>query len=135
MGCEAEALAGARDILAELFSDEPDVRTAMRKLYEEQGVLESKVMPGKEEEAAKYRDYFDWKEPVAKAPSHRILAIRRGSQEGFLYFSISPQESLAIELLEKSFLNGSGPAGRQVKEAIADGYKRLLGPSMETEVR
>lgn len=131
----AEALAGARDILAEQFSDDADLRTAMRRLYEEQGILESKVMPGKEEEAAKYRDYFDWKEPVAKAPSHRILAIRRGSQEGFLYFSISPQESLAIEMMEKAFLRGSGGAGRQVKEAIAESYKRLLGPSMETEVR
>lgn len=129
------ALAGARDILAERLSDDAEVRAMVRQLFEQEGILESKVMPGQEVPGAKYRDYFDWREPVAKAPSHRILAIRRGAQEGFLYFSIQPPEERALVLMEKAWLSGAGPAAEQVRAAIHDGYKRLLAPSMETELR
>ena len=131
----AEALQGARDILAEMLSEDPQVRGRVRDLFLSRGVCESKVAKNKEEEGAKYRDYFDWSEPAAKAPSHRLLAMFRGENEGFLSLSVAPPEEEARALMADARITGSGPASEQVSLAIEDGYKRLLGPSLETEVR
>jgi uncharacterized protein len=130
-----EALAGARDIIAEFISENAEVRTQMRSLFIEKGTFESKVVAGKEEDGIKYKDYFDWNEPVKSAPSHRILAMRRGEKEEILWLDIKPNEEEAITLLENAFVTGNNSSANQVKQAIADGYKRLLKPSMETEVR
>jgi uncharacterized protein len=129
------ALAGARDILAERVSDDTAARTAVRSLFAAQGVLRSKVVAGKEGEGAKFRDYFEWEEPIAKAPSHRVLAIRRGESEGVLTSRWTPPEEDALALLGRMFLKDTGPAGEQVRLAVEDGYRRLLEPSIETEVR
>jgi len=130
------ALAGARDILAERVSDDPTARAKMRELYWAEGVVRSKVMTGKEVEGAKFKDYFDWSEPVSRIPSHRMLAIRRGETEGILMVRISPPEELALSLLEGMFLKTAGrPGTEQVRLAVHDGYKRLLGFSMEAETR
>ncbi|WP_269522356.1 Tex family protein [Coraliomargarita parva] len=130
-----EALEGARHIMAEWISDNADAREALRNLFWKQGVLSSEVMFGKETEGAKYRDYFEWKEPIAKAPSHRVLAIRRGEKEGFLFHRILPEAETAIGILEKQFVNGRGSAAGEVKKAVEDSYKRLLSHSMEAETR
>jgi uncharacterized protein len=132
-----EALAGARDILAERVSDHAEARSAIRKLIAEQGTVASKVMFGKEEdqEAAKFRDYFEWSEPLKNCPSHRMLAMRRGEKEGFLIMRITAPEAEALRLLENLFVKGNSAAGKQVTEAVHDGYRRLLQPSMETEAR
>ncbi|MEO6850798.1 MAG: helix-hairpin-helix domain-containing protein, partial [Mucilaginibacter sp.] len=130
-----EALAGARDIIAEHISEHAEVRTKMRALFLEKGTFQSKVITGKEEQGIKYQDYFDWTEPVKSAPSHRILAMRRGEKEEILSFDIQPPEDEAITLLETLFIKGNNGSAQQVKLAIADGYKRLLKPSMETEIR
>ncbi|MEO6150176.1 MAG: Tex family protein, partial [Mucilaginibacter sp.] len=130
-----EALAGARDIIAELISEDADIRAKMRALFIEKGTFQSKVITGKEQDGIKYKDYFDWTEPVKTAPSHRVLAMRRGEKEEFLWLDIQPVEEEAIALLEKAFIKGNNPAADQVRQAIADGYKRLLKPGMETEVR
>lgn len=131
----AAALAGARDIIAENISDAAEARQAMRDYFEKQSVMSSKVMTGKEEEAAKYRDYFDWKEPAKTAPSHRILAVRRGEAEGFLIMRVVPEDAPAVETLKKMYVNGSGEAGAQVAAAVEDSYKRLLSPATETYMR
>ena len=131
----ADALAGARDILAERVSDDTAARTAVRSLFATKGVLRSKGVTGKEVAGAKFRDYFEWEEPIAKAPSHRILAIRRGETEGVLTSRWMPPEEDAIALLNGMFLKNATPAADHVKCAIEDGYKRLLEPSIETEVR
>ncbi len=132
-----EALAGARDIIAERMSDNAEARAAIRKLIAAQGTVTSKVMFGKEEdkEAAKFRDYFDWNEPLKSVPSHRMLAMRRGEKEGFLIMRITAPEADAIRLLEGQFVKGSTPCAKQMGEAVQDGYRRLLAPSMETEAR
>jgi uncharacterized protein len=130
-----EALAGARDIIAEFISENAEVRTQMRALFIEKGVFQSKVVEGKEHEGQKYKDYFDWSEPVKTVPSHRILAMRRGEKEEILWLDLKPEEEESIALLEKAFVTGNNPSAHQVKQAITDGYKRLLKPSMETEVR
>ena len=130
-----DALAGARDILAERMNDDENARTRMRDLFQTKGVLSSKVMSGKEEEGAKFKDYFDWNEPSAKAPSHRILAIRRGESEGFLYFRIQPPEEEGLGIMESLFVAGHSPCAEQVRLAAHDSYKRLLKISMETEAR
>lgn len=130
-----EALAGARDIIAETISENAEVRTRIRELFIEKGTFQSKVIDGKEVEGIKYKDYFDWTEPVKSAPSHRILAMRRGEKEEILWLDIKPVEEEAIAALEDSFVKANNPSADQVKQAIADGYKRLLKPSMETEVR
>ena len=129
------ALEGARHIIAEWISDDADARDSLRKLFWEHGTLVSEGFPGKETEGAKFRDYFEWKEPIKSAPSHRVLAIRRGEKEGFLFHRITPETEPAIAILEKQFLDGRGSAAAEVQKAIADSYKRLLAPSMETEVR
>ncbi|HOV62860.1 MAG TPA: Tex-like N-terminal domain-containing protein, partial [Spirochaetia bacterium] len=130
-----EVLAGARDIIAEWINEDADARSAMREFFLDTAVLTSTVIKGKEEEGAKYRDYFDWSEPAKTAPSHRILAIRRGAEEGFLSFHILPDEEEGIELLSRRFVRGNGAASKQVALAAEDAYKRLLSLSMETEVR
>ena len=130
-----EALAGARDIIAEHISENAEVRTKMRALFLEKGTFQSKVTTGKEEEGIKYKDYFDWTEPVKSAPSHRILAMRRGEKEEILWLDIQPEEDEAIQLLDTLFINGNNESSQQIKLAITDGYKRLLKPSMETEIR
>ncbi len=128
-----EALAGARDIMAEWINEDADARARMRDLFGTEGVLRSKAATGKKDEGAKYRDYFDWSEPLSKAPSHRILAMMRGDAEGFLNIHILPQEEQALAILGSIFVHGTGPASRQVEAAVQDGYKRLLAPSMERE--
>ena len=130
------ALAGARDILAERFSDDAQARSKLRELYWNAGVIRSRVMTEKQAEAAKYKDYFEWSEPVSKVPSHRLLAMRRGEEEGFLFLRITPPEEEALQLLEPLFVQAPGkPAGEQVRLAVVDGYKRLLGFSIEAELR
>jgi uncharacterized protein len=130
-----QALQGARDIMAEWINEDQEVRTRMRRFFQEKAVFKARVYPGKEEEAQKYRDYFEWEEPVAKAPSHRVLAMRRGESEMFLMLDTVPSEEEAIELLDRKIITGRSESSEQVKLAIRDGYKRLLQPSMETELR
>ncbi|MBC2593395.1 RNA-binding transcriptional accessory protein [Ruficoccus amylovorans] len=130
-----DALKGARDILAERFSDDTEMRAQMREVFEKESVLTSKVMFEMEEKGAKYKDYFDYSEPLAQIPSHRLLAVRRGSTEGFLYFRITIEEEHGTALMKRRFLTGNGPAGEQVSLAVEDSFKRLLGPAMETDMR
>lgn len=131
----AAALAGARDILAERINDDAGARAELRQLYFSKGILKSRVVAGKEEEGAKFRDYFAWEEPVAQCPSHRFLAIRRGETEGFLFSRITPPEEEALALLTRRFVKGQCPAAREVQLAVQDSYKRLLGFSLEGEAR
>jgi uncharacterized protein len=130
-----DALAGARDIIAELINEDRQARTELRKLYFSKAIIHSRVAAGKEEEGSKYRDYFEWQEKADTAPSHRILAIRRGEKEDILNMSIAPPENAAISVLEKIFLKGDGDDSNQVKLALDDSYKRLLSRAMETEIR
>ena len=130
-----EALAGSRDIIAEWVSENGEARARMRQLFATKGIFRSKVAPGKEEESAKFSDYFEWSEPVAKAPSHRVLALRRGESEGALLLHVTPPENEALAFLEGMFLKGNNEASKQVKLALHDAYKRLLSPSMETETK
>ena len=131
---EEEALAGARDIIAEWVSENVETRKTLRDLFWKEGVVESKVIKGKESEV-KYKDYFEWKEPVAKTPSHRLLAMRRGEKEGILMLDIYPPEEDCIYQVERQYITQQNDAADQVKLAIKDSYKRLLRPSLETEVR
>jgi len=133
----ADALSGARDIIAERISDHAEARATLRKFFAEQSTVISKVMFGKEtdEEAQKFRDYFDWSEPLKSIPSHRMLAIRRGEKEGFLLMRIQPAEDTAVKMLENLFVKGGNACSDQMKLACADSYKRLLSSSMETEAR
>jgi uncharacterized protein len=131
----AAALTGARDILAERFNDDATARRSCGILYLTKGVIKSKVISGKEEEGAKFKDYFDWSEPAEKAPSHRILAIRRGRRKGFLFSRLVPDEIEAVGLLERLFVKGKSPASEQVRLAVQDCFKRLLGFAMEGEAR
>lgn len=135
VGDMEQALGGARDIIAEHISEDAVMRTKIRELFMQKGSFKSRVITGKESEGIKYKDYFEWEEPVKSAPSHRILAMRRGEKEEILYLDVLPPEDEAVDRLEKSFITGNNAASNQVKQAIADGYKRLLRPSMETEVR
>jgi len=130
-----DALSGARDIIAEMVSENDQVRGKMRLLYERDAVVFSRVVKGKEEEGSKFSDYFDWSESLRKCPSHRLLAMRRGEDEGFLKLSIIPRDEEALELVEKQFVKANNPAAAQVREAVRDSWSRLLGPSMETEFR
>ena len=130
-----DALAGARDIIAEWITENQEARALVRSLFLQKGLVISKVDTSKEEEGAKYKDYFDWEEPLRKAPSHRILAMRRGENEGILTLRIAPEEALALALLESLFITGHFSTSEQVQMAIHDSYKRLLSHSMETEVR
>ena len=129
------ALAGARDIIAEWITENQEARALIRNLFLEKGILISKVDSRKKDEGAKYKDYFDWSEPIKKAPSHRILAMRRGENEDILTLRIAPEEDRALALLESLFLTGHFATSEQVQMSIHDSYKRLLSHSMETEVR
>ncbi|MFH1351269.1 MAG: Tex family protein [Pseudomonadota bacterium] len=130
-----DALAGSRDIIAEWVNENQAAREKMRALYARKGVFQTTVIPEKETEGAKYRDYFDWEEPVAAAPSHRILAMLRGEKEGYLVLRVGLPEDEALAVLGEMFLKGEGAASQEVKAALQDGYKRLLSSSMETEIR
>jgi uncharacterized protein len=130
-----DALAGSRDIIAEWVNEDLKAREKMRSLYAEKGIFRVDVIPGKEPEGAKFRDYFDYEEPVSKAPSHRILAMRRGEKEGFLSLQVKPPEDEALALLEALFVKGENAASSQVKESVQDSYRRLLSFAMETEIR
>ena len=130
-----DALAGARDIIAELINEDQEARTQLRRLYSTKATIHCRSAAAKEEEGSKYREYFDWQEQAATAPSHRILAMRRGEKEDFLNLSIAPSADTAINVLEKNFLKGDGKDSNQVKLAIQDSYKRLLSRAMETEIR
>jgi protein Tex len=130
-----EALAGASDIIAEWISEDENARRKMRRLYEKEAVIFSKVVKGKETEGIKFSDYFDWSEPLKKCPSHRLLAMRRGEEEGFLRLSIEPVENNAIDLLDEIFIKGRNASSDIVARAITDSWKRLLSSSMETEFR
>ncbi len=130
-----EALAGARDIVAEWVSEDAGARARMRKLFFSEAVFRSRMISGKEQEGAKFSDYFDWEEPVKGAPSHRVLAMRRGENEGVLSLRAVPPPEAAVDLLESIFVISDNAASSQVREAVADSYKRLLAPSMETELR
>ena len=130
-----EALAGARDIIAEWISEDAAARAKMRDFFLQKAHFRTKVVPEKEKEGIKYKDYYEWEEPVDDAPSHRILAMRRGENEKILTLRVVPPEQEAIGILEACFIKGSGPASGQVKQALEDSYKRLLLPSMETEIR
>ena len=129
-----DALAGARDIIAERINEDTTARNRMRNLYRRSAMLSAKVAKGKEEEGAKYSSWFDWQENMMKAPSHRILAMFRGENEGFLKVKIQPDDdSQAIEQLERQWVKSNSECSQQVKMAVKDSYKRLLAPSMETE--
>ncbi|EEF59359.1 Resolvase RNase H domain protein [Pedosphaera parvula Ellin514] len=131
-----KALAGARDIIAERVSDDAIARSKLRELYWSKALVRSKVMTDKQEAGAKFKDYFDWSEPVSNIPSHRMLAIRRGEEETFLMMRITPPEEDALFLLEPLFVKAPGKlAGEQVRLAVQDSYKRLLGSAIEVELR
>ncbi|MEK6479832.1 Tex family protein [Catalinimonas sp. 4WD22] len=132
---EEEALQGARDIIAEWVNEDQEARAAMRDLFMNKASFQCKVISGKEEEGQKYKDYFDWEEPVKTAPSHRVLAMRRGEKEMILMLNIAPPEEEALQLLKKTFVTGNSALSEQVEMATKDSYKRLLKPSIETDIR
>jgi uncharacterized protein len=127
------ALAGARDIIAEDVSEDPEVRSELRRLFAEKAILASKVVKKKKDEAGKFRDYFEWSEPLSRAPSHRILALLRGSDEGLLRVKARPEEADSLVRLRRRYQRGRGFASEQVGRAIEDAYSRLLLPSLERE--
>lgn len=129
------ALQGARDIIAEMVNEDAEVRASMRRLFETTATVQGKILSGKEEEGIKYKDYFDFAEPVSKIPSHRMLAIMRGFMEGFLRMNISPEEEVALHKIEHQFVKANNEAAGQVKKAVKDAYRRLLQPSLESEFR
>ena len=129
-----EALAGARDIIAERVSENAQARNRIRNIFRRSAQLTSKVVKNKEEEADKYESWFDWKENALRAPSHRILALFRGEEEGMLRVHVIPEsDDSALEALERQFVSGRYESSEQVRLAVRDGYKRLLQPSIETE--
>lgn len=130
-----EALAGARDIIAEYINEDASARQRLRNLFEREASISSKVAKGKEIDGIKYESYYEFSEPLNRAPSHRILAVFRGENEGFLKISVEPDESKAIDILERMFIKNDSDSAKQVEKALKDGYKRLLGPSLETEIR
>lgn len=130
---EDEALQGARDIIAEWVSENESARNSIRNIFNREAIISSKIIKGKEAEAAKYKDYFEFSEPLYKCSSHRLLAMRRGETEGFLRVNISPDDEYCIETLNKRFVKGNNESSQQVESAVKDGYKRLLKPGIETE--
>lgn len=130
---EDEALKGARDIIAEQINEDEKARNQLRIQFNRQAIISSKVVKGKEEEAIKYKDYFEFSEPLKRCTSHRLLAIRRGETEGLLKVSISPNDEECIERLERNYVRGNNECSQHVQEAVHDAYKRLLKPSIETE--
>ncbi|MFY0599073.1 MAG: RNA-binding transcriptional accessory protein [Cyclobacteriaceae bacterium] len=132
---QEEAFQGSRDIIAEWVSEDAEARKKTRKLFESEGVVASKVMKGKEADGAKYKDYFEWEESIKKIPSHRLLAIRRGEKEGILSMDIAPEDTAAISQLERQFVKSNNSTTAHIETAIKDSYKRLIKPSIETEIR
>jgi len=130
-----DALAGARDIIAEWINENRFVRDSLRRLFQRKATIKSVLIKGKDEDAAKYRNYFDFEEPLNRAPSHRVLAILRGENESFLRVKIAPPEDDAINIVERKYLKNNGAATLQVKMAAKDAWKRLLQPTLETEYR
>jgi len=130
-----DALAGARDIIAEWVNEHTEARARLRALFNYKAVIRARVMSGKEGEGVQYRDYYEWEETLSKAPSHRVLAMRRGEKEGFLAVHITPPEEQALSILEAIFVKGNAAATQEVKAAVHDSYKRLLAPSLETEAK
>ena len=129
-----EALKGARDIIAERVNENERARNTLRNRFSREATIRSKVVKGKEEEAVKYRDYFDWSEPLRRCSSHRLLAMQRGESEGLLKLTIEPEnDENCCEQLERIFVKNGGESALQVSEAIRDSYKRLLKPAIETE--
>ena len=128
-----EALQGARDIIAEWVNENESARNALRNIFNREAVIISKLVKGKEEEGAKFRDYFNFKEPLSRCSSHRLLAMRRGEAEGILRVSISPEDEHCIETLNRRFVKGNSPPSEQVEIAVKDSFKRLLKPAIETE--
>ncbi len=132
---EEAALAGARDIIAELVNEDGEARSVIRELFHTKSLISSKVAKGKEEIGQKFKDYFEWSETVVSCPSHRMLAMRRGEKEEILYLQLQPDEEIAIKLLNDIFVEDDCLSSDQVKLAVADSYKRLMSLSMETELR
>ena len=130
-----DALTGARHIIAEIINEDSEARFRMRNLYLNKGIFKCRVAADKETEGAKYKDYFDWEEPVNSAPSHRVLAMRRGEKEDILNLNTAPPEDDAVDILRNLFIKGTGPDSAQVELAVLDCYKRLMSRSMETETR
>ena len=128
-----DALAGARDIIAEWINENQKIRELLRRLYDEKAVIVSTVVKKNRQQGAKFHDYFDWHESVAKVPSHRLLAMLRGEQEKILSISIKPPDELVLPVLVRHFVKNG--VGDQVEQAVVDSYKRLLGPSLEKELR
>jgi len=128
-----DALAGARDIIVEWINENERARVIVRRIFELEAIITSKLIKGKNDEASKYNDYFDWREPLKKCPSHRLLAMRRGENEGFLRVSITPESDDGILRLKRFFIHCNNSCADQMKLAITDSYKRLLEPSIETE--
>ncbi len=133
VGNTAEALKGARDIIAEWINEDSEARQIVRQIFTHEAMINSKVVKGKEQEGEKFSDYFDFTAPILRLPSHRLLAIRRGEKEGFLRVSISPDDEHCFRRLEKKLVKNNSEAADHVIEAMKDGYKRLLKPSIETE--
>ena len=129
------ALQGARDIIAEQINEDAQVRAKLRKLFEIEATLQSKVVTDKDTEGIKYKDYFDFSELISKTPSHRILAVLRGFLEGFLRIAISPADEAALEIIETLYIKGMSACSDQLRKAVKDAYRRLLQPSLETEFR
>jgi uncharacterized protein len=130
-----DALSGARDIIAEMISENGDARSVMRQLFYEKGLISCVVANGKETEGKKYQDYFNWQEPVKSVASHRMLAMRRGEKENVLNLTIAPPQDLALSALDTLFVKGTGESSKHVGMSVRDAYKRLLCRSMETEIR
>lgn len=130
-----DALQGARDIIAETVNEDPIIREKTRRLFETAATVQSKVLADMEDKGAKYKDYFDFAEPVSKIPSHRLLAVMRGFMEGILRMAICPLEEDALTVMEKVKLTANNEAAEHVKKAIKDAYRRLLQPSLESELR
>jgi len=130
-----DALAGARDIIAERVNEDTQARQVIRSLFYQDGILQSSVIKDKENEGIKYSNYFNWQEPIARVPSHRVLAMFRGENEGFLKLKIRPSQEKAISFLNRRFVKSTGAAAEQMVLAIDDSYSRLLAPSIETDIR
>ena len=130
-----DALSGARDIIAETINESAEARQEIRSLYAKRAVLRSQLVDGMEEAGATYRDYFAWEEPMPKAPAHRIHAMLRAEREGIVRLSARPADEEAIDRLRRQFVRGAGAAADQVHVAVEDGYKRLMAPSIENEIR
>jgi len=135
VGSVEDALAGARDIIAEWVNEDKRARWTIRRLFHMEALIQSSVPKGKETEGIKYSNYFDWQEPVARVPSHRMLAMLRGEKEGFLKLSIRPSKEKATTLLQRLFVKSTGGASTQVAIAVEDSYECLLAPSIETDIR